>query len=371
MNYLKRYSPILMLYLLGINLYFCFWYLGSEGEVLSWSHGQLAFNSIILLANASVPVVFTMLLFARKSLTKVMEINYFKINFLLQSFLSSFLFSSVLLFWARSHSSELMQDVRDYLGTSSFLSFSIYHFTLSMLLVASLNLLERLGSIRKVMTYLLQWVNPPQEVDRCFLFIDLNNSTSIAEGMESDAFSRLLRDCFKLLNQVIDKYEGIEVYQYVGDEAIVHWDYQNRVACIKGLCVFEEFKEMLDRHAEHFQLEHRTFPTFKAAIHGGIVTRSEIGLNIMHTAFHGDVLNTTSRILDLCKPNETDFLVSAGFHQKIQFTLSGFGFEKIERTQLKGRAGKMPIYKVERLAETDEPLKGNDFNTIKQSQQIS
>ncbi|WP_281765206.1 hypothetical protein [Neptunitalea lumnitzerae] len=74
----------------------------------------------------------------------------------------------------------------------------------------------------------------PREENRIFLFLDLASSTTIAEDIGHLKFSKLLQDCFKILSSLLLDYEA-EVYQYVGDEAVVTWKNNNslnNVQCV-------------------------------------------------------------------------------------------------------------------------------------------
>ena len=62
----------------------------------------------------------------------------------------------------------------------------------------------------------------PREETRILMFLDLKDSTKIAEKLGHITYSKFIQDCFTDLNKVLNKYEA-EVYQYVGDEAVVTW----------------------------------------------------------------------------------------------------------------------------------------------------
>lgn len=62
----------------------------------------------------------------------------------------------------------------------------------------------------------------PIEEDRTFMFLDLNNSTGIAERLGHVKYSRFLQKCFDDLNQVLQKYDA-QIYQYVDDEVVLTW----------------------------------------------------------------------------------------------------------------------------------------------------
>lgn len=66
----------------------------------------------------------------------------------------------------------------------------------------------------------------PKEEERVFMFLDLKPSTSIAEKLGHINFCRFIQDCFADLTLVITKH-SVEIYQYVGDEAVLSWPLEN------------------------------------------------------------------------------------------------------------------------------------------------
>ena len=61
----------------------------------------------------------------------------------------------------------------------------------------------------------------PKEDRRIFMFLDLRSSTAVAERLGHVQYSLLIQDCFRDL-AVVEDFMA-EVYQYVGDEAVLVW----------------------------------------------------------------------------------------------------------------------------------------------------
>ena len=60
----------------------------------------------------------------------------------------------------------------------------------------------------------------PKEEKKVFMFLDLQSSTSIDEQLGHLKYSQLIQDCFYDLNMILNRYNA-EIYQYVGDEAVL------------------------------------------------------------------------------------------------------------------------------------------------------
>lgn len=184
----------------------------------------------------------------------------------------------------------------------------------------------------------------PQIEDRVFLFIDLKDSTTYAEKLGNIKYSMLIQDCFDDLNTLILKYKA-EIYQYVGDEVVVTWNADQLHQNPYCLNLFFDFKKLLKSKSEYYTTKYGLVPEFKAGINGGEVTATEIGDIKRDIAYHGDVLNTASRIQGACNTYEQILLIEAGLfnklknHDKYQSTL-------IPNIKLKGKQEGTDVFAV-------------------------
>jgi len=149
----------------------------------------------------------------------------------------------------------------------------------------------------------------PREEHRIFMFLDLKSSTSIAEKIGHIKYSRLLQSCFADISPVVTKYNA-EIYQYVGDEVVVSWPFERGIKNNNCIYFYFDFLDALQFRSEYYNCEFDLVPFFKAGLHSGKVTTAEIGLVKREIAYHGDVLNTTSRIQSRCNELHESLLVS-------------------------------------------------------------
>ena len=133
-----------------------------------------------------------------------------------------------------------------------------------------------------------------KQEERIFLFIDLNNSTDIAEAMGELEYSHFLQDFFYDISEPIARYFG-RVYQYVGDEVVVTWPMRKGLRYAVCIRCFFAIQKQIRRYAKQYEKSYGRVPGFKAALHGGKVVVSEVGKYKSEIAYHGDVLNTTAR----------------------------------------------------------------------------
>ena len=149
----------------------------------------------------------------------------------------------------------------------------------------------------------------PRVEKKVFMFMDLKSSTTLAEKMGYLQYSSLIQQCFYDLNEVVLDHEG-EIYQYVGDEAVISWDYKKGVK--DNLCIdcYFAFRNKLYERKEFYEEKYGLLPEFKAGIHGGELVVTEVGVIKKEIAYHGDVINTTARIQEKCNSFDQELLVS-------------------------------------------------------------
>ncbi|MDN3493310.1 adenylate/guanylate cyclase domain-containing protein [Winogradskyella bathintestinalis] len=168
-----------------------------------------------------------------------------------------------------------------------------------------------------ILNMLLGRYRKPREVERILMFLDLKSSTTIAEKMGHLEYSRFIQDCFYYLNRIVGKY-GAEIYQYVGDEAVLTWKLnKNTTKNIDCINLFFEYDYKLKKHSKYYMKKYGVVPEFKAGIHSGKIIIAEVGTIKKELAYHGDVINTTSRIEEQCNEYNESLLISESFLAKV------------------------------------------------------
>lgn len=180
---------------------------------------------------------------------------------------------------------------------------------------------------------------------RIFMFLDLKDSTAYAEKLGHIKYSNLIQKCFLFLNEIVFDHHA-QIYQYVGDEAVLTWDSSKVDARKLSIELFFAFQKKLTSQAAYFEEEFGFVPEFKAGINEGPVTAAEVGYIKRDIAYHGDVLNTGSRIQDKCNEFGKSLLVSEEFAAQIK-NLDFFKQELLGEVALKGKEQAVNIYAVE------------------------
>jgi adenylate cyclase len=156
---------------------------------------------------------------------------------------------------------------------------------------------------------LLGRYHKPSLEERMFLFLDLNSSTALAERLGTEKYSTFLKDFFSDLTEPLLKTKG-EVYQYCGDEVVVVWKVDTALKNKNILKFFFMVEQMIQKRKDFYIKRYGVVPEFKAAIHYGEILVTEVGDLKREIVFHGDLINTTSRIISKCNTLGRRLLVS-------------------------------------------------------------
>jgi adenylate cyclase len=235
---------------------------------------------------------------------------------------------------------EKLIDLFDAVTYRYFVSFGLW----LILAVAGINValeISRLVGPGRLTRLLLGRYRKPSDQERIFLFMDMKGSTATAEKLGHTRYSELMQECYHDLTQVVMQF-GAEIYQYVGDEVVVSWPLS-----MKGKPAFESvqfffaYQEILKKKGPLYAAKFGLMPEFRGGIDVGAVTVIEIGDVKRDIAYYGDVLNTSARILDLCKTRKEKLMVSERISKSIGKNAS-YRITWEETVSLRGK--KLPVH---------------------------
>jgi len=181
----------------------------------------------------------------------------------------------------------------------------------------------------------------PIEELRIFMFLDMKNSTGIAEKIGHKKYFMLLQDYYESMSEAIILHLG-EVYQYIGDEVVVTWKKEYGLKCNNCIECFFEIKKSIDKSKSYFAEKYGLVPDFKAGIHLGEVTTGEVGALKKEIVYTGDVLNTTARIQGQCKPYKSDLIVSEILLNNLT-NLTHYQQKRLGKIELKGKSEEVTL----------------------------
>lgn len=236
-------------------------------------------------------------------------------------------------------------DFRHFLLKGDFRIIFFFSITAGFLI----NLFAQISSLigkNTFANYLTGKYHKPVEEDRTFMFLDLTSSTTIAEKLDPVTFHRFMNSFFYDIDGSIVASRG-EIYQYAGDEVIISWkgrrafESANCIACY--FSILSEIERLRENYLEQFGI----VPAFRAGVHTGRVVTGEIGDSRKDIVFHGDVLNTASRIQAKSKELGVNLLISNDVYERLG-NAEGYEFEMLGEFMLKGKLQMVKLYSVSR-----------------------
>lgn len=220
----------------------------------------------------------------------------------------------------------------------------IYYFFMT-LVISFINQVNKKYGPGVLVPLLLGRYRSPKEEERIFMFMDLKSSTTTAEQLGHLRYSAFIRDCFMDINEVLLPFHA-QVYQYVGDEIVVTWTEREGLRNLFCIKFYFACKKQFQDRSEYYMTNYGFLPDFKAGVHTGKVTAVEIGEVKRDIAYHGDTLNTASRIQSVCNEFHKSFLASEYLFQKIG-TDQSLTIEALGMILLKGKTEKVGIVSIE------------------------
>jgi adenylate cyclase len=320
----------------------------NPSNVIRMTPGVFLFASIAIivvgLLVGAMEVVWLGNLFAKKSLVR--KITYklvFYTIFLLLVILITYPIAAALELRVSLFDPIVLEKLLDFLRNIEFAGTMV---SISFSLFASLfysEISENIGH-GVLMNFFTGKYHTPIEEKRIFLFSDMKSSTAIAEQLGHIKYFELLREYYSDFSEAIIRHSG-EVYQYIGDEIVISWKYNEGIKNNDCINCFFAMKKDLKKRADWYTSNFGVVPTFKAGLHVGKVTTGEIGALKKEIIFTGDVLNTTARIQGLCNKYAVDILVSEDLIKELQLDKK-FQITSLGETELKGKEEKMELFTV-------------------------
>jgi adenylate cyclase len=180
---------------------------------------------------------------------------------------------------------------------------------------------------------------------RFFLFVDVIGSTTIAERLGALEAHKFLAAVFSATAEPIAASKG-EIYQYVGDEIVVTWTEEEGTSDARPLRCFFLMEAVLLDMKEEFRTRFAAEPALRAALHLGEVIAGEIGEQRRAIVYHGDVMNTASRLEQATRDAGVRFIASDAAIGALQ-RLPELAYKDLGPLALRGRKEPIRAWAVE------------------------
>jgi len=179
----------------------------------------------------------------------------------------------------------------------------------------------------------------PKEEERIIVFIDLRNSTPIAEKLGNNYF-QFIRDFIFCISAGIMEHDG-RIYQYVGDEIVAWWP-SSKINARKAVQSLIESRKILNTNTNIFMNNYDIVPEYKAGMHMGTVTVGQVGISKKELVMSGNTINTASRIRSACTDLNQKFLVSKDIIDLLE--MKDWQSESMGEADLKGKNENIELF---------------------------
>lgn len=230
---------------------------------------------------------------------------------------------------------------QDYWRELSILTDMAVAFAISLSVLLFLLMRDLVGQ-RVFASFVLGRYFQPVSEFRVFLFLDLVNSTALAQQLGDRQTHALISQFFFDIATPLLEYEG-ETHRYIGDEIVVTWNEQSGFRnnnCLQAVfAIADEISRLEHTYRKRFDV----VPEFRAALHCGMIAAGECGEEKREIVYFGDTINTTARIQSLCRPLQSNFLVSKALFDRLAPT-PDIIFEPLGPQAIRGRDAPVELY---------------------------
>ena len=231
-----------------------------------------------------------------------------------------------------------------FLWSTDFINLIIPVFIITFFIVLFIELEKHLGGLF-IWDFFFSKYKKPIEENRIIMFLDLKDSTSIAERVGNQKFVEFINLCYSVMTKPLIMHKAT-ILKYVGDEVILTWPIEKGIKNSKCINFYFDYNSELERHKEEFGNKFGFVPVFKAGVHSGMVTAAFLGTVKKQMDYSGDVMNTTARIQSICNQYDADLLISSELFSILPND-SKFRYSKIGDIELKGKEFKVGVQRVE------------------------
>ncbi len=276
-------------------------------------------------------------------------------HLLIKTFLYTVIISLVagsLSFWLELSEGKQIEGFWIELFSPGFYSLLIYTLMIYTLLVFYIQINKMLGE-GVLLKFLWGSYYSPVEEDRVFMFLDMKSSTTLAEKLGHQRYYALMDDFYHEITKPVLTNKA-EIYQYVGDEVVFSWKTKDGIKDSRCIKIFFDIMDRLELKREKYFDKYGLVPEFKAGVHTGKVITAKIGDLKRVIVYNGDVMNTTSRIQEMCNHYQCRLLVSGKLLKKLDMDET-YSSTFMESVNLRGKKKKVRLYCIERKRTYNTP----------------
>lgn len=233
--------------------------------------------------------------------------------------------------------------IQDYLVKGDFSVAVVY----TLILAFSVNfvrMVSRKMGQGMMVSYISGTYYTPVHQARIFMFVKLVDSEKIMHDLGPHKLHKFLNDLFYDFTIPVVTNRGI-IYEYIEDLVVITWAMDKGMQNANCIRAFFDMQEAIKTNKEKYLKEYGFIPSIQAGLHAGSVVRAEIGEVKTQIVFHGDTMNTTSRILAKCSEQNMGLLASDQLIRMIGLPRI-YLKRKVGEIELKGKQEPLKLFEV-------------------------
>lgn len=180
----------------------------------------------------------------------------------------------------------------------------------------------------------------PKDERRIIMFLDLKDSTPIAEKLGHKEYFKFIRDFIFYISSGFIENNG-RIYQYVGDEIVVWWP-ESKENAHRAVASLLTARKELNKQMDRFKRRYGIIPDYKAGIHTGTVTVGQVGIIKKDLVMSGNTMNTAARIRSACTDLNQKYIVSKEVMTLLD--MKDWQTESLGMVDLKGKNEEMELF---------------------------
>jgi len=145
--------------------------------------------------------------------------------------------------------------------------------------------------------------------EKVLLFLDINNSTGLAERLGAIQIKSLVGKFLFDISKPITNYGG-EIYLYKGDGLIALWNWTEAIRGNRILRAIDAVFASVARERSEYQRQFGVVPRFRIGVHGGEVVVSEQGDTKRAIGVYGSTINIAARMEESAKAHDVACVIS-------------------------------------------------------------
>lgn len=179
---------------------------------------------------------------------------------------------------------------------------------------------------------------------RIVLFINIADSNQLLNKLGPLKFHKFLNQYYSDLTLPAISNGGI-IHEYIEDLMVVSWTMNIGLTNANCIKTFFNIKSTIDKKKIWYLKQYGFMPRIRAGLHTGSLVTSEIGEIKTQIVFHGNTMNTTSRILDKCYEFKLGLLASDQLIRMLGMT-KNYNLHSVGNIQLKGKQKGLELFEI-------------------------